>query len=560
MGRLAIVILLAPLLGGAAVITDDEIRKEASRLVQAATAEPPLFGLETMLQTATLVRPYVQDESQRIYRVAVAHGARHRDIGMRPEMARMWLELDPSGGEQELLKFNDKRQVLAVLAGYYRARKDSVAAAKHAEAAARMDAVRLGDTGNLLRMVAEHSPGKIPELLRLPHVRGYQRQGRMLEDVVDGLAISALQQPEAVRKVVEQLRELVDAADFSKDPERVTTTYPSGGREVQTADTKSTLLASLDLVKQLTADETRAAAQESIRKRSQTYTNVTPGPKPVDGALSSDRAIEEIRKREPAYQQIGELWRYLQGKPRTAEEAKAILNVMFEWSAKATDKRSDPAWFSQSLLNLDGRLGPPGRGWVLPKELRPMVFVGAARIGQQQDNAPEQFNDLALAFEKEHVDVPEDLPSVRNRLALAALRGRMESRYSFSLPGVDGSSTELRSLRGKVVLINFWASWCMPCRAELPALERLSKEFPKEVQILAITDDKEDALKGFLEKNPVALRVLRDQQRETFRHYNVVGLPQTFVLDAEGTLRQHFRMEAPEAELRAAILTALGRK
>ena len=273
-----------------------------------------------------------------------------------------------------------------------------------------------------------------------------------------------------------------------------------------------------------------------------------------------ERAIEEARKRQPAYQQLGELWRYLQGKPRSAEATKPIILAMSAWAETTTDPRSDPAWFFQSLLNLDGRLGPPGKGWKLPGELRPMVFLAAAKAGQQLDRQAEPLMELSLAMEKEKIAVPDTLASTRNRIALGSLRRRLESRYDFALSGPDGVRVNLHSFRGKAVLLNFWAVWCAPCRAEMPMLERLGKEFGADLEILAITDDPSETLKAFLANNPISLRVLMDQPRAAFEHYNVTGIPQSFLIDPDGLIREHFPAVAPEVTLRAAIAASINSK
>ena len=91
-------------------------------------------------------------------------------------------------------------------------------------------------------------------------------------------------------------------------------------------------------------------------------------------------------------------------------------------------------------------------------------------------------------------------------------------------------------------------------------LERLGKEFGADLEILAITDDPSETLKAFLANNPISLRVLMDQPRAAFEHYNVTGIPQSFLIDPDGLIREHFPEAAPDVTLRAAIAASINSK
>jgi thiol-disulfide isomerase/thioredoxin len=107
----------------------------------------------------------------------------------------------------------------------------------------------------------------------------------------------------------------------------------------------------------------------------------------------------------------------------------------------------------------------------------------------------------------------------------------------FTLENVRGGSTSLGQLRGKVVLVNFWASWCPPCREELPSMERLVKSFPKDqLTLLAINLDKQSAA-SFKNSSP-SFEILLDPAGQVQRRYGVVQLPTTFVIDGQGIVRE----------------------
>ena len=108
----------------------------------------------------------------------------------------------------------------------------------------------------------------------------------------------------------------------------------------------------------------------------------------------------------------------------------------------------------------------------------------------------------------------------------------------FSLKDMDEKTYQLADLRGKVVLINFWATWCPPCRKELPSMERLWQQFSKEDFMVLAINVGEDAdtifaFTGTLEPAP-SFPILLDRDSAVLKAWPVRGLPTTFVLDREG--------------------------
>ena len=109
-----------------------------------------------------------------------------------------------------------------------------------------------------------------------------------------------------------------------------------------------------------------------------------------------------------------------------------------------------------------------------------------------------------------------------------------------SLPLLDGGTQDLARERGKVVLLNFWATWCIPCRAEMPELQRLADDLRGEQFTLLTIDLQEDgaAIEGFRQELGLRLPVLLDEDGGVTRGYGVRGLPATFLIDQHGELRQ----------------------
>jgi len=112
----------------------------------------------------------------------------------------------------------------------------------------------------------------------------------------------------------------------------------------------------------------------------------------------------------------------------------------------------------------------------------------------------------------------------------------------FVLPQLDGRVQKLSNYRGKVVLVNLWATWCPPCIEEMPVLERLQEEFgPRGLVILALAaDDDPEAVRAFVKQHPVQFDVLLDVGGEVGTRYGITGYPETFVVDREGRFQEKF--------------------
>ncbi len=118
-------------------------------------------------------------------------------------------------------------------------------------------------------------------------------------------------------------------------------------------------------------------------------------------------------------------------------------------------------------------------------------------------------------------------------------RERLPFSVDFTLPDLDGKSVRLSDLRGRVVLINFWATWCPPCRAEMPSMNDLYKDYrDKGLEILAISIDVDGrrVVAPFVEKYGLLFPVLLDPRNEVGSRVRVRGIPSTFLLDKRGRI------------------------
>ncbi|HNS62917.1 MAG TPA: TlpA disulfide reductase family protein [Anaerolineaceae bacterium] len=116
------------------------------------------------------------------------------------------------------------------------------------------------------------------------------------------------------------------------------------------------------------------------------------------------------------------------------------------------------------------------------------------------------------------------------------------SAPDFSLPDLQGSSLQLGDLKGKVVILNFWASWCSPCKAEMPAFQSVYSQWKEEgIEIVAVNTTSQDSLAGiqsFVSSYQLSFPILLDSDGSVNQLYRVQALPTTFLIDRQGMIRE----------------------
>lgn len=139
------------------------------------------------------------------------------------------------------------------------------------------------------------------------------------------------------------------------------------------------------------------------------------------------------------------------------------------------------------------------------------------------------------------------------------------SAPDFTLNDIDGKKVNLSEFRGKVVLLNFWATWCGPCRAEMPSLHNLYNEYKdKGFVVIAISaDTSEKPVKSFAKELKLSFPILMDKNKAvSFDDYGVLGLPTTFLIDKNGIIIEKImgEREWDSPQMKEKILKLLGGK
>lgn len=112
-----------------------------------------------------------------------------------------------------------------------------------------------------------------------------------------------------------------------------------------------------------------------------------------------------------------------------------------------------------------------------------------------------------------------------------------EQAPDFELELVSGEKVKLSDYRGKKVMLNFWATWCPPCKAEMPVMEQLYKASKGELVILAVNMDTQNDVAGFVSKNGITFPILLDKNNEVNKMYQVLSIPTSFFIDSKGVIR-----------------------
>lgn len=124
------------------------------------------------------------------------------------------------------------------------------------------------------------------------------------------------------------------------------------------------------------------------------------------------------------------------------------------------------------------------------------------------------------------------------------------------LTGLDGKAFNLSDLRGKVVFLDLWATWCGPCRMEMPHLEKLHKELGDKVAFVAASSEEQPVIEAFLQKSPYTMRIARISEQDAHGKFKATSIPTGFVIDKEGVIRAHLVGAQNEDQLRRALAKA----
>jgi len=145
--------------------------------------------------------------------------------------------------------------------------------------------------------------------------------------------------------------------------------------------------------------------------------------------------------------------------------------------------------------------------------------------------------ELASLVRYEHMQAESNDPEYAAALAKLEADDAGRQKADFTLNDLQGNSWHLRDLNGKIVLVNFWATWCPPCRKEMPDLEALYEKYKDQgFVILAISDEESAKVAPFIAERKITYPILLDPGRRANDLFIVEGIPKSFVFDRDGKL------------------------
>ena len=213
------------------------------------------------------------------------------------------------------------------------------------------------------------------------------------------------------------------------------------------------------------------------------------------------------------------------------DDARAAETRRLATEIRAMRNHAEALPLAEALSNLSTE-GDFGRDTLLDVEK-----TLAEEIRDAGHPPAQAYDELARVVHYENLNITLDDPGFREALARLDAADKVRGNADLVLQDLSGKSWRLKDLRGKVVLVNFWATWCPPCRKEMPDLEALWHRFAaKGLVILAISDEDGAKVRPFIAAQKYTYPILLDEGGSVNKRFLIQGIPKSLVYDRSGKL------------------------
>lgn len=183
-----------------------------------------------------------------------------------------------------------------------------------------------------------------------------------------------------------------------------------------------------------------------------------------------------------------------------------------------------------------------------------MIFMGILMLTGKMNAVSGALSSTETQEEATEAESEEEEEAAEKVKTIPAIDFTLKDQY--------GNTHTLSDYKGKTVFLNFWATWCSPCRAEMPDIQKLYEEFQQEEEDIVILgvaapnlgrEKSEEGIKGFLEENGYTYPVLMDTEAEAFQAYGINSFPTTFMIDKDGNVFGYIPGQLSEETMRDII-------
>src|SRR5258706_7854941 len=562
---------LAILLTVGPALAETRIQALATEIEADAKRENPRLGLDTLIRAAERLRGVDPATSRHL----LDSGAAWLDRFPPPSYFTYrfmitYAKIDLDAAEKVGAAISDKVWVSTALIEQAGRVKDSARVNRLVRRAAEDGVYSSGAITLALENMARDSPQDSAALLgeRVADFSVARAKATEVRALLTALAV--FPSPDAVltRAAVRKIFSAIDRPDFKENTTEFeeTATYNVRGKQIKTATTFETVLlpaaaylAVFDSesfharvpslpdwgapLADLTAgDLPRLARASIIRVQKPRTGKPKPAPLPDVSKMSYEEALAGAHSLEfPANYFL--LSRIAVRPDFTPEQRKAAFERTFPLLRQADPLMRFQAtqWIFLHAADskIEGLFAEAALEWIGALDAA-IDSNDRILLSNQEKGVPHsELLKLDELFKQHDFALPRPHPSIVSGRALALLDRAANEMADFSLASVDGTTFRLRDLKGKLVLIDFWATWCPPCRDALPALEKLHREWEsKGLIVLGVDDEPAAVIRSFNSKNGITYPTLLDPDRKVHDLFGVdgngQGIPLTVVFDREG--------------------------